>query len=87
MQFCAHIQPGVAHFFEQVLMQALTSQLTARAGEANASVRLRKIVAVESAIKPRGITSSNQNAETKKLFSIFLGKQTRNPLPNAFPAG
>jgi hypothetical protein len=36
MQFCAHIQPGVAHFFEQVFMQALTSQLTARADGAKA---------------------------------------------------
>jgi hypothetical protein len=34
MQFDAHAQPGVAHFFEQALMQALTSQLTARAGGA-----------------------------------------------------
>jgi hypothetical protein len=29
MQFCAHIQPAVAHFFEHVLMHALTSQFAA----------------------------------------------------------
>jgi hypothetical protein len=33
-QFDAHAQPGVAHFLEHALMQALTSQLTARAGGA-----------------------------------------------------
>ena len=33
-QFEAHIQPGVGHFFEQAFMQALTSQLAARAGGA-----------------------------------------------------
>jgi hypothetical protein len=37
MQFDAHIQPAVAHFFEQAFMQALTSQLTARADGARAT--------------------------------------------------
>jgi hypothetical protein len=36
MQFDAHIQPGVAHFFEQAFMQALTSQLAASADGAKA---------------------------------------------------
>jgi hypothetical protein len=36
-QFDAHIQPGVAHFFEQTFMQALTSQLTASADGAKAT--------------------------------------------------
>jgi hypothetical protein len=39
MQFWAQAQPGVAHFFWHVLMQALTSQLTARAGGAKAADR------------------------------------------------
>jgi hypothetical protein len=37
MQFDAQAQPGVAHFFEQALMQALTSQLAARADGAKAT--------------------------------------------------
>jgi hypothetical protein len=38
-QFDAHIQPAVAHFFEQALMQAFTSQLTANADGAKATER------------------------------------------------
>jgi hypothetical protein len=37
MQFAAHIQPGVAHFFEQAFIQALTSQLAASADDAKAT--------------------------------------------------
>jgi hypothetical protein len=37
MQPDAHAHPGVEHFFEQTLMQALTSQLTASADGAKAT--------------------------------------------------
>jgi hypothetical protein len=37
MQLDAHIQPGVAHFFEQAFMQALISQLAASADGAKAT--------------------------------------------------
>jgi hypothetical protein len=46
MQFCAHIQPGVAHFFEHALMHALTSQLLAASTDgAKATVSAKKNIA------------------------------------------
>jgi hypothetical protein len=33
MQFGAHMQPAVAHFFEHALMHALTSQLLAASAD------------------------------------------------------
>jgi hypothetical protein len=45
MQFDAHMQPGVAHFFEQAFMQAFTSQLT---GAADAKVLRPKMKTEDS---------------------------------------
>jgi hypothetical protein len=62
MQFGAHMQPAVAHFFEQALMQAFTSQLTASAGDANVAAKpTMKTVESKASDKRRDMDTSRLN--------------------------
>jgi hypothetical protein len=62
MQFGAHMQPAVAHFFEQAFIQAFTSQLTASAGDANVAAKpTMKTVESKASDKRRDMDTSRLN--------------------------
>jgi hypothetical protein len=61
----AQAQPGVAHLFVHALMQALTSQLTARADDAKATER------PQTNIAERKVSDRRRNMDAAPIIKII----------------